>query len=79
MNFPGPLCYTRGDMNKNIKVKRDTRQFVNQAWVRNGDSVVTGEALILACLLHTTARGRNSDDMKVVQSLMNDINLDDKE
>jgi hypothetical protein len=62
-------------MNKNIKVKRDTRQFVNQAWVRNGDSIVTGEALILACLLHTHGSGRNSDDMKVVQSLMNDVNL----
>lgn len=68
-------------MNKKIKVKRDTRQFVNQAWIRNGktDGVVTGEALILATLLHTTGRGRNSDDMKVVQSLMNDVNLDDKD
>lgn len=68
-------------MNKNqkIKVKRDTRQFVNQAWIRNGDSYVTGEALILATLLHTTAAGRNSDDFKVVQSLMNDVNLDSKD
>lgn len=65
-------------MNK-IKIKDDTRQFVNQAWVRNGDSYVTGEALILACLLHTTGAGRNSDDMKFVQALMNDANLEDKE
>lgn len=62
-----------------IRVKRDTRQFINQAWIRNGDSVVTGEALILATLLHTTGRGRNTADMEVVQSLMNDVNLDDKD
>ena len=64
---------------KKVKVKRDTRQFVNQAWIRNGDNFVTGEALILATLLHTTGAGRNTDDMKVVQSLMNDVNLDDKD
>lgn len=78
MQDTGGFCYTRRDMNK-IKVRPDTRQFVNQAWIRNGDSVVTGEALILATLLHTTGSGRNTDDMKVVQSLMNDVNLDDKE
>jgi hypothetical protein len=66
-------------MNKKIKVKRDTRQFINQAWIRNGDGVLTGEALILATLLHTHGAGRNSDDFKTVQSLMNDVNLDDKE
>lgn len=63
---------------KKVHVKRDTRQFINQAWIRNGSSnaVITGEALILACLLHSTGSGRNSDDMKTVQSLMDDINLD---
>lgn len=66
-------------MNKKIKVKRDTRQFINQAWIRNGDSAVTGEALILACLLHTTGAGRNTDDLKTVQALMNDVNLDEEE
>ena len=66
-------------MNKKSKVKRDTRQFINQAWIRNGDGVLTGEALILATLLHTHGAGRNSDDFKTVQSLMNDVNLDDKD
>lgn len=66
-------------MKNKIKVKRDTRQFINQAWIRNGSGVVTGEALILATLLHTHGRGRNTDDFKVVQTLMNDINSDDKE
>lgn len=68
-------------MDNKIKVKRDTRQLINQAWIRGGsghtDSVVTGEALILACLLHTTGAGRDSDDLKVVQALMNDVNLDE--
>lgn len=65
-------------MNSKIKVKRDTRQFLNQAWIRNGDLVVTGEALILACLLHTHGAGRNTDDFKVVQALMDDINLEEE-
>lgn len=66
---------------KKIKVKRDTRQFINQAWTRNGktDVAITGEALILACLLHTHGAGRNTDDMETVKSLMNDVNLDDKD
>lgn len=60
------------------KVKRDTRQLINQAWIRNGKSnnIITGEALILACLLHTHGAGRNSEDMKTVQALMDDVNLD---
>lgn len=64
-----------------IKIKADTRQFINQAWIRNGrtDNVVTGEALILACLLHTHGAERAGSDFKVVQELMNDVNLDDKD
>lgn len=65
-------------MNKKIRVKRDTRQFINVAWIRNGDLVVTGEALILACLLHTHGAGRNTDDFKAVQALMDDINLEEE-
>lgn len=66
-------------MKSKVKVKRDTRQFINQAWIRNGEGVVTGEALILACLLHSTGKDRAGNDYKVVQELMNDVNLDDKE
>lgn len=75
------FCYPRSIMKSKVKVKRDTRQFINQAWIRNGksDAVVTGEALILACLLHSTGRDRAGDDLKVVQTLMNDVNLNDKE
>lgn len=68
-------------MKSKVKVRRDTRQLINQAWIRNGksDSVVTGEALILACLLHSTGRDRSGEDLKVVQTLMNDVNLDDED
>lgn len=68
-------------MDKKIKIKNDTRQLINQAWVRNGksDTVITGEALILACLLHTHGNDRAGNDFKVVQALMDDVNLDEKE
>jgi hypothetical protein len=69
-------------MNKKIKIKADTRQFINQAWTRNGNDltkVVTGEALILATLLHTHGSNRAGSDFKAVQALMDDVNLNDKE
>lgn len=68
-------------MNNKVKIKPDTRQFINVAWARNGDTdgIITGEALILACLLHSTAEDRSSDDFKAVQKLMDDANLDDRE
>jgi hypothetical protein len=62
-----------------LKVKADTRQFINQAWIRNGDLAVTGEALILACLLHTHGGSRHGKDLEDVQRIMNDINLEEKE
>lgn len=65
-------------MTEKIKIKRDTRQLINQAWIRNGDSVVTGEALILACLLHTHGESRDSEDMLEVLRLMNDVNLNEE-
>lgn len=66
-------------MKSKVRIKADTTQFINQAWVRNGDSIITGEALILVCLLHSTGRGRDSEDFKELQRIMNDPNLDDKE
>lgn len=68
-----------GMMNKTVRIKPDTRQLINQAWVRNGhgDGIITGEALILACLLHTHGSDRAGTDFKDVQRLMNDINLDE--
>jgi len=61
---------------KNIKY--DTRNFYGQARIRDGRFDITGEALLLACLLHTKGDGRNSDDFKDVQRIMGDINLEDK-
>lgn len=62
-------------MTNKIKIKSDTRQFLNQAWARNGRYIVTGEALILATLLHTHGAGRESEDMLDVLRLMNDPNI----
>lgn len=64
---------------KRIKIANNTTQFINQAWIRNGDSVVAGEALILATLLHSTGKDRAGSDFKVVQELMDDVNFDSKE
>lgn len=60
------------------KIKADTRQLVNQAWTRDGKQVLTGNALILACLLHTHADERAGMDLQAVQELMDDINLKEK-
>lgn len=62
---------------KNIKY--DTRHFYGQARIRDGRFDITGEALLLACLLHTKGAGRESADMKDVQRIMGDINLNDKD
>lgn len=69
----GLLCYNRSMM----KNKGGFDRVINRAWLRNGDSIVTGEPLILACLLHSTGAGRDSQDMTQVQKMMNDINLKD--
>ena len=46
------------------------------AYIRDGETFHTGEALLLACLLHTKGKSRKSDDFKDVQRLLNDQNLD---
>jgi len=48
------------------------------AYIRDGDKVHYGEAVILACLLHAKGKGRNSNDMKDVQRIMKDHNLEEK-
>lgn len=47
---------------------------MDRAYIRDGKTVHTGEALLLACLLHTKGQGRNSDDMRDVQKIMRDHN-----
>ena len=53
-------------------------RLMDRAWMRNGDIEVTGEALLLAVLLHAKGRGRQSGDMKEVRRIMRDRNLDRK-
>lgn len=57
--------------------KNDNREFsrlVYRAYIRDGHTLHTGEALLLACLLHAKGKSRSSDDMKDVQRIMRDKN-----
>lgn len=58
--------------------KVNKTRLIDLAWIRNGSTLVTGEALILATLMHTQGKSRRSDDMKTVQKIMKDVNLDKK-
>lgn len=49
---------------------------IYRAYIVDGDTVHTGEAVLLACMLHAKGKGRNTDDMKDVQKIMFDHNLD---
>lgn len=73
MKEPPSLCYTVTMKN----IKYDTRNFYGQARIRDGRYEITGEALLLACLLHSKGAGRDTDDMRELQRIMNDQNLDD--
>ena len=48
---------------------------MDRAWLRDGDIIISGEALMLACLLHAKGKSRHSADMKDVQRIMKDANL----
>ncbi len=57
--------------------REDERVFsrlVHRAYIRDGETVHTGEAVALACLVHTRGAGRQSNDMKDVQRMMRDRN-----
>lgn len=45
------------------------------AYIRDGKTLHTDEAVILACLLHTKGRGRRTSDMADVQRIMRDKNV----
>lgn len=51
-------------------------RIMDLAYIRDENLVHTDEAVVLACLLHTKGKGRNSDDFKEVQRIMKDKNLD---
>jgi len=55
--------------------EREFYRFVNRAYIRDGKTVHTGEAVLLATLLHTKGKNRsNSKDMADVQRIMRDKN-----
>lgn len=45
------------------------------AYIRDGQTFHSGEALLLACLLHAKGKSRSSDDMVEVRKIMKDRNL----
>lgn len=60
-----------------VNKKRDTGGWViSRAYIRDGKNFHTGEALLIACLLHAKGAGRNSKDMADVRRIMRDHNLD---
>lgn len=53
------------------------RRVMDVAYLRDGDSEHTGEALVLACLLHAKGKTNRADnEVKKVGEMLNDPNLD---
>ena len=50
-------------------------RFMYRAFLRDGDNIHTGEALLLACLLHTKGGSREGKDMSVLRTIMHDKNM----
>jgi hypothetical protein len=45
-----------------------------RAWLRDGETIHSGEALMLACLLHAKGNNRRGTEFKDVQRIMHDVN-----
>ena len=71
----GPV-YLEVHMEQKQRPRQQGWRLIQTAYVRDGELIYTGEAMSLACLLHTKGRGRNSTDMVDVQKIMQDINLE---
>jgi hypothetical protein len=56
--------------------EREMTRLLYRAYIRDGDREISGEALLLALLMHTRGTSRKSQDMRQVQKMMRDINLD---
>lgn len=51
-------------------------QIMNRAWLRDGDTIYTGEALVLACLLHAKGKTkRGQEELEQVAKMLGDPNL----
>lgn len=60
-------------------MSEDNRAFtrlVQRAYIRDGKTVHTGEAVLLACLVHTKGKGRDTDDETAVRKIMRDQNIE---
>lgn len=49
---------------------------IYRAYIRDGRTFHTGEAVLLACMLHAKGKGRNTPDMDEVRRIMRDKNVD---
>lgn len=68
----GPLCVTIDGM-KELPVGN---RVMDNAYLWDRNTIHTGEALLLACLLHSKGQSRASKDMTDVQKIMRDKNLE---
>lgn len=49
---------------------------MDRAWLRDGSQIHTGEALVLACLLHAKGKTkRGQDEVAKVAEMLNDPNV----
>lgn len=58
-------------------IKRDTRQFLSQAWARDNENIVTGSALLLGLVMKIQGSRSSKDDVHDLLVLMNDPNVED--
>lgn len=58
------------------KRKNTNGWVINRVYIRDGKHTYTGEAALIACLLHAKGAGRKSKDMEDVRRIMRDVNLD---
>jgi hypothetical protein len=61
---------------KQYEVKTLEARVMDVAYIWDRHVLHTDESVILACLLHTKGQGRSSSDMKDVQRIMKDKNLE---
>lgn len=61
-------------MNKN---NASRNSILARAYLRDGDILIIGEALLIAALLHSHGSDRSGEDFKDVQKIMLDRNLNE--
>lgn len=62
--------------NKKTKFIKPGRRVMDMAWLRQGNIIYTGEAMMLACLLHVKGdKARPTQDVKQIAEMLDDPNL----